>query len=365
MRPTEFDYSDINNIETLKLKYGCVMKESRINESMDANVENAKMHIDFKRLIFIEKAEYMEITTFEDPDIKIDFIPADTCAYTVKNGVVHITDVNDKNIEIKLTEFSQTVIYCKCGYLDPVIVHLLNLFMENGFLVLNNPNSVNISSNKYLTAKVMTDAGVNQPNYCLVKASDCAIDDNGAFDKKLKEIYGNLKEDNKYVCKILDGHGGNGVFICTKKNILSILQCVFSIDKTRQILIQQALKIKDGDIRVYLLTYNGKQEVVECITRKKNSKDFRTNICLGSTFEKFELTKEQEAFAKKAAIASGLTFAGVDMCIDENTGKLNLIEINGAPGAPVALNIDKEQNHKQHVEYYQNFINILKKMLNE
>lgn len=333
------------------------------------NIINEDQKIDkkisFKRLIFFEKSEYMEITTFEDEEIQIDFIPSDTCQYSIKNNIVYINDINDKKIEISFSEFNQTVIYCKCGYLDPTIVYLLNLFVEKDFLVLNNPNYVNISSNKYLTAKVIEDAGINQPKYCLIKSEDCSIDDKKPFETKLKEIYGNLDEENKYVCKILDGHGGNGVFICTKKNILSILQCIFSLDKSREILVQQALKIKEGDIRVYILTYNGRQEIVECITRKKNSKDFRTNICLGSTFEKFELSKEQESFAKKAAIASGLTFAGIDMCIDENTGKLNIIEINGAPGAPVALNIDKEENHKQHIEYYQNFINILKKMLNE
>ena len=41
--------------------------------------------INFKRLIFFEKAEYMDITTFEDKDIQIDFIPSDTCQYSIKN----------------------------------------------------------------------------------------------------------------------------------------------------------------------------------------------------------------------------------------------------------------------------------------
>lgn len=321
--------------------------------------------INFKKLIFFEHGDFMDITTYECEGIDIVFIASNICQYNITNDAVYITDINDKKVEIKFSEFNQTVIYCKAGYTLPLIKHLLNVFVEHNFYVLNNPVNVDISSNKYLTAKVMEDANINQPKYYLIKASDCEKNNKKDFESKLKNIYGNLNDDNKYVCKILDGHGGNGVFICTKKNILSILQCIFSLDKNREILIQQALKIKDGDIRVYVLTYNGKQEIVECITRKKNSKDFRTNICLGSTFEKFELTSEQKQFAKKAALCSGLSFAGIDMCIDENTGKLNIIEINGAPGAPVGLNLDKEDNHKQHAEYYNHFTNILKKLLNE
>ena len=356
IKETYIDYRDPLIISEVLINKQKRLEQHKINES--------KKHIEFTRLIFFESSEYMEITTFEHKDIQVDFIASDTCQYNIKDNVVYINDYKDKHIEINFDERNSTVIYCKAGYLNPIICHLLNVFCKENFLVLNDPTNVEISSNKYLTAKVLEDAGINQPKYCLVKYEDCDIKDDKEFEKKLKTIYGDLKEDNKYVCKILDGHGGNGVFICTKKNILSILQCIFSLDKSREILIQQALKIKEGDIRVYVLTYNGKQEIVECITRKKNSKDFRTNICLGSTFEKFELTKEQKDFAKNAALCSGLSFAGIDMCVDENTGKLNIIEINGSPGAPVALNIDKEENHKQHIEYYTNFINILIKIIN-
>ena len=47
------------------------------------------------------------------------------------------------------------------------------------------------------------------------------------------------------------------------------------------------------------------------------------------------------------------------MCIDEKTNKLYVIEINGAPGAPVPIGLSEEENHHQHAEYYQMFTNKL------
>ena len=81
------EYIDYRNpliiAEVLANKQKKIM-ESKINES--------KMNIDFKRLIFLESSEYMEITTFEHEDIQVDFIASDTCQYNIKNDIVHIDD---------------------------------------------------------------------------------------------------------------------------------------------------------------------------------------------------------------------------------------------------------------------------------
>ena len=324
--------------------------------------EQSTQQLPFTRLLFFEFKKYIETSTYEIPGLEIIFIPSDECQYTIKNNVLHINDYNDKEVNVDLVaESSTTVVYAKAGYLLNNITYLLNKFVEHNFIVLNDPRKITISSDKYLTAKMLSEYNISQPNYVLFEYGDCIGDDSitSSFEKKLKPIYGNLKDENKYICKILDGHGGSGVFMCNRKNILSILQCMFSIDRYRQILVQQKLTIKDGDIRVYVLSYNGKQEIVASITRKKADDDFRTNISLGSTFENFELTKKQEEFAKNVAAQSGLIFCGVDMCIDEETNKLYVIELNGAPGAPVAIGLQPEENHRQHSEYYIEFTNKL------
>lgn len=313
------------------------------------------------RLLFFEFEKYMNVTTYDVDDVDIIFIASDSCKYELKNNVLTINDYNNKLIKVDLTnDINNTIIYAKAGYTLNKMTFLLNKFVEAGFIVINDPRKIITSSDKYLTALLLDEYSINQPKYTIVTNDDCNTDDpKKDFEKILKPIYGNVNEDNKYVCKLLNGHGGNGVFICKGKNILSIIQCIFSIDDSQKILIQQALDIKDGDIRAYVLTYNGKQELVTCITRKKANNDFRTNISLGSTFEKFELTNEQKQFAFNVAEKTGLMFCGVDMCIDEKTNKLYVIEINGAPGAPVPIGLSEEENHHQHAEYYQMFTNKL------
>lgn len=318
----------------------------------------------FNKMLFFEKMKYMEATTYEVDGIEIYFIPSDECEYDIKNNILYIKDWKNKQVKIDLTnDVKTTVVYAKSGYLQADMQYLFNKFVSHGFVMLNDPKGILISSDKYLTAKLMDEYSIKQPNYQLFKDADCDTDNVDKFEEKLKKVYGNLNDDNKYVCKILNGHGGNGVFMCNRKNILSILQCLFSIDDTQNILVQQKLSIKDGDIRAYVLTYGDKQEIVTCITRKKAKSDFRTNISLGSTFEPFELDSKQEKFAKQVAKCTGLIFCGVDMCIDENSGDLYIIEINGAPGAPVAIGLDDEQNHEQHAKYYKEFTNILMNIL--
>lgn len=314
-----------------------------------------------KKLLFFEKMEYMEATTYDVDGIDIYFIPADECEYHVKDDVLYIKDWKNKEIKINLDEDNvDTVVYAKSGYLLNEMQYLYNKFVSKNFIVLNNPDGILVSSDKYITARMLDEHGINQPKYALFSKNDCLGEDfDEKFNKKIKTIYGNLDDDNKYVCKILNGHGGTGVFLCNQKNILSILQCLFSIKGDIKILAQQKLSIKDGDLRAYVLTYGDRQEIVASITRKKAKSDFRTNISLGSTFEKIELTPEQIKFAKKVAKCTGLVFCGVDMCVNEDDGKLYVIEINGAPGAPVAIGLDDEQNHEQHAQYYADFTNKL------
>ncbi len=59
--------------------------------------------------------------------------------------------------------------------------------------------------------------------------------------------------------------------------------------------------------------------------------DFRANFSLGGSVEKFEITPEIKALAKKACETIGLEVAGVDVLIDKN-GKLCILEVNHTPG---------------------------------
>lgn len=323
-----------------------------------------------KRFILFDFAEYQKINTFELNDLQIDYICCDKFSFEVNdNNFIIINDGENKKITINFDESKNTLVYCKSGYLNDTVLYLINKFIEKGFLVINNPKDVKTSSNKLLTCKLLDEKKIRQPKYCIVNEEDVDKDaDKNIFENIIKGIYNNADENNQYVCKILDGHGGHGVFICNQKNILSILQCIFVImpkEYNHNILIQEKLDFEDGDIRAYVLNVNGHQEIVECIMRKKSSGDFRTNISLGNGLEKFELNKDQENFIKSISKECGLVFAGIDLCIEKKSKKMYVIEINGAPGAPTALNIDEEQNRVEHEKFYTKIIKIVDQYISD
>lgn len=362
-----------DNYDDTEIDYGVddYFTRKEEDQKLDERVPSNKVTLkEIKRFILFDKQEYEDINKFKLSGTKIEYVYSDTSSSEIKNNQFIINNNNDKDpITIDFSENEDTLIYCKSGYLNPNIVYLINKFIEKKFTVINDPKAVEISANKLHTAKLLDEYNIRQAKYCVFKRNDTEdleIDnEENKFDKKLKNIYGTIDEDNEYVCKILDGHGGHGVFICKGKNILSILQCIFAIDKEQTILVQEKFDIKDGDIRVYVLNINGKQEIIDTILRQKDSSDFRTNISLGNGITKTKLNEDQIRFVKRVAKISGLSFAGIDVCVNGDSKDLNVIEINGAPGAPTAININKDENREEHEKFYTNIINTISKMIHE
>jgi len=145
------------------------------------------------------------------------------------------------------------------------------------------------------------------------------------YISKNKEILKKVfleSESDKMILKPLDGFAGNGVLLLdkkTEKNINALLD--FYVPKNYAILQEYVKGAEKGDIRVLML--NG--EPVGSFRRVPASDDIRANICKGGSIEKYELTKEEEAFCKRVGERlrrDGLDIVGLDLI----EGKL--IEIN-------------------------------------
>ena len=231
-----------------------------------------------------------------------------------------------------------------------------------GFIVINDQMFVNISNNKYLLAMLLKKNDIPQPKFVLVSHRDINKEDDKPLQEKLKKLYNKIDDDTKFVCKLLNGHGGKGVFICKKSNINGILQCLFAIDDECQILVQEFCDIDGGDIRVNVITLNGKQEIFNVGMRTKGDKDFRTNLSLGNTLkEDIKLTPEQKKIALDTAKVSGLIWCGVDLMPLKN-GKTYVVEYNGSPGPMSDLNMSQEDLEKSNEEFYGKFLETINKM---
>ena len=329
-------YNGTNYITELKSIEYIVEKNS--NSKVENHTQFTKLK-KVERIILIGELYLNSVKMLKRDKIKVEYADPTKLNFSFKDDKVHIycgeKDLHD--IVLTKADSKNTVVLMRSGYTKEVIAALLDAIKELDILILNNQEAVAMSSDKYATACFLTKSELPQPKYVLATSSDIDKEDHKKLDEKLKQLYGKLDDEFKYVCKILNGHGGKGVFCCRGKNIVSILQCLFKLKENCPILIQDFQEIKDGDIRAHVLTLNGKQKILSSIMRKKG-KDFRTNLSLGCDMEdNYKMTPEQEKLALDAAKASGLEWCGVDMLPLQN-GNTIIVELNGAPGPSSPIN---------------------------
>ncbi len=312
-------------------------KENKSLKILLEAIENIKKHKGLVPELFVFEVDTVDCEEQEDYDVRIF----------------------DKEVEVTLKEDSNvdTLIFSRLSTLEfPDAVNTIQILQDRGFLVLNPIKGSKLATDKYDTALLLDKADIAQPNFALVTKN--VIYDEKLWQETRKAIHGkDLKKDPEeleYVCKILDGHGGCGVFMSTDKAIMSILQTMFEINPECQLLLQRKEEADGGDIRVHILTLmNDKQIILGAMKRVKISGDFRSNVSLGATAEKVTLTKEQEEMALKVAALSTLPWCAVDiMPLVKGSNKVLgdnvILEINSSPGTEGISDVLEE-----------NFMNIL------
>lgn len=270
-----------------------------------------------------------------------------TVNYTFKNNIINIDDeITDSHISLSKDNRHDTIILQGQANDDMDINYegLMRALEYMHFFMLNTVDEIKIASDKYLSANLLSSKDIPQPNYVLITRdlmedmkSDTK-DTRETFWKLIDKIYENnpnitdyTSPDTKYVCKILGGSLGIGVFICTRAEIEGILQAMFQLCHSAKFIIQE-FKKNTGDIRVHLLSVDGiNYEVLACMKRNKIEKDFRSNVSLGATTDSYKLNEEQEKIVMKTAAVSGCRWVGVDLMECED-GSNVVIEYNSSPG---------------------------------
>lgn len=266
--------------------------------------------------------------------------------YTYKDNVLNIDDkTTNTSFSLNETNTENTIIFQgqNNANLSVIFVALFKLLYKLGYYIINPINSIINASDKYLSSTVLSKYNIPQPNYVIIGKDD--IEDKfgiiqNDFYRKLHSIYPshpNINDNHsnyKYVCKILNGSLGIGVFLCQEEEILSILQTLITLDPKIYILIQEYKK-NTGDIRAHAFSFDGKNySIIGVMKRNKIEGDFRSNVSLGADTESIELTSEQEQIILDTAKASGCKWVGVDLmeCEGEKKTESVVIEYNSSPG---------------------------------
>lgn len=128
------------------------------------------------------------------------------------------------------------------------------------------------------------------------------------------------------VIKLLEGAQGIGVVLAeTHQAAKSVIEAFRQLDAN--ILVQEFIKESAGeDLRCFVV--GGK--VIAAMKRIGAEGDFRSNLHRGGKAEKVKLTPEEKSTAIRAAKATGLSVAGVDL-LRSNHGPV-VLEVNSSPG---------------------------------
>lgn len=254
----------------------------------------------------------------EGTNVKLVTFVAEEVTYKATDKFIKISDTKTKFTVDKQSNVD-TIVISRLGVLDSEeCIECVKELQDWGLFIMNPVQSAKKASNKYQTAVLLERYKLPQPRFALLGKDDLK-DGQKTLDKKLKKIYPDLgkdeekDKDKEYVVKLLSGHGGTGVFMCTGKTILAILQAMFAVDEELELLLQKKEEIDGGDLRIHVLTTRTQQYILAAMKRKKIAKDFRSNVSLGATAEKVELTEEQKEIALKVAKVSGLPWVGVDI----------------------------------------------------
>ena len=314
------------------------------------NNENNDKKFFFKNIIFFtnDREEKSNKTlknlkeAIKGTDVEVFPFVAEEIDYKATDTKIIFND-NVNKYTIDEQSNIDTIVITRLGAQDSEeCIELIKELQDWGFFVLNPIQAAQKASNKYTSSVLLERYGIPQPNFTLLSKNDI---DKGeeSLQKKLKRIYKDVGKNEdadkkkEYVVKILDGHGGTGVFMVTGKSILSILQAMFAIDPERELLLQKKEEADGGDIRVHVLTMRTEQKILASMKRVKIAGDFRSNVSLGATAEKVKITKEQEEIALKVAKISGMPWCAVDIMplvkgSNPEIGDNVVLEYNASPG---------------------------------
>ena len=269
------------------------------------------------------------------------FVSDEITYSTDDSGILTITD-GDLTLDFTTISNVDTLVFSRLGVQGrDNCEHVVSLLQDRGFLVLNPVRYSELASNKYDTAVLLKKGEIPQPRFCSMTKS--ILYDEEQYLESMRDVYPewskdpDKNEDFKLVCKILDGHGGTGVFMTDGKKLNAILQTIFAVDPERQLIIQRKEEGDGGDIRVHVLTLRDEQKILACMKRQQLGGDFRSNVSLGAEAVKVELTEEQEQIALRAAKISRLPWCAVDIMplkkgSNKEVGDNVVLELNASPG---------------------------------
>ena len=200
------------------------------------------------------------------------------------------------------------------GSLEQIIYRMdaLHWIEKRGVPVMNSPQAIERSVDKFYTTALLQEAGLPTPETVVCEGTADAMAAVQAMgDVIIKPIFGSM---------------GHGMVRVSDPDVA--FRIVRSLEEMRAVFyVQRAVNHGGRDVRVFVV--GGR--VLGAIERRTSDGGWRTNVSRGGSARPFELPSAWEQLALRAAAAIGADYAGVDL-LPSREGTVFVLEVNGIPG---------------------------------
>ncbi|MDE6613024.1 MAG: RimK family alpha-L-glutamate ligase, partial [Clostridia bacterium] len=173
------------------------------------------------------------------------------------------------------------------------------LLEKSGIRLFNNAAAVEVCDDKMLTHIALSNGGILMPD--CIYAPLCYYADASVLKEFLNRVE---KLGYPLVAKTCYGSLGGGVFLINDRTELDAFE---KTNKLTAHFYQKFIGNGGEDIRVIVI--GGK---FVCAMRRKNEKDFRSNIELGGKGERYEAVKELISLCERVSNILNLDYCGID-----------------------------------------------------
>lgn len=230
------------------------------------------------------------------------------CDLLIENGEYKIIYEHEELIkpDFVIPRIGSSVTFYGCT----VVRHFQNM----GVQVLNKPEGIINSRDKFRSLQLLTEAGIRIPKTYF-------SNDLYYAERMVRDHLG-----YPFIMKVLEGTQGQGVFLVHTEDEAEHLINEHVKTRTRVLLQEYIAEFSGKDLRVIVV--DGK--IVASMMRVAQEGDFRSNIHRGGKGHLVDLSEQEKEMAIRAVEVLGLSVAGVDILRSEQ-GPM-IIEVNSSPG---------------------------------
>lgn len=188
--------------------------------------------------------------------------------------------------------------------------------LNDAIPVLNNYDSFALTEDKFRTAHKLRRHGIVTADYRL-----CNRDEIHTLKNTVREWEGRV------VYKPTDGWGGVGIVKIENAPALDMLLPFLNQTNIKHFYLERFINYDNTDYRIDIVD----GEYIGCYGRRAPKDDWKTNITSGGSVITREPDDAVIELAIKAAKATGLEIAGVDLLFDKDREEYVVLEVNGIP----------------------------------